>query len=111
MFVGKIMQSLRRLVCVWAVMCVLLSGLAVAAVAAGPYHGNVQSRIYHNSSCRYYFVNGARRCLRQPRPRGLPDTGPAEFAAADRADFPASPGVPNDAAVNCDLWSWAFSSP
>ena len=94
MFVGKIMQSLRRLVCVWAVMCVLLSGLAVAAVAAVTTS-----------------VNGARRCLRQPRPRGLPDTGPAEFAAADRADFPASPGVPNDAAVNCDLWSWAFSSP
>lgn len=45
-------------------------------------------------------VNGARRCLRQPGPRGLPDTGPAEFAAADWADFPASPGVPNDAAVN-----------
>lgn len=53
------MRNLRRLVCVWAVMCVLLSGLAVAAVAAGPYHGNVQSRIYHNSSCRYYFC---KRC-------------------------------------------------
>ena len=59
MFVGKIMQSLRRVVCVWAVMCVLVSGLAVAAVAAGPYHGNLQSRIYHNSSCRYYFC---KRC-------------------------------------------------
>lgn len=109
MFVGKIMQSLRRLVCVWAVMCVLLSGLAVAAVAAGPYHGNVQSRIYHNSSCRYYFC---KRCTAVfATAQAARAAGPAEFAAADRADFPASPGVPNDAAVNCDLWSWAFSSP
>ena len=60
MFVGKIMQSLRRLVCVWAVMCVLLSGLAVAAVAAGPYHGNVQSRIYHNLSLIHIWLRRSR---------------------------------------------------
>lgn len=56
---GEVMRSLRRLVCVWAVICVLSSGFGVAALAAGPYHGNAQSRIYHNSSCRYYFC---KRC-------------------------------------------------
>lgn len=47
------------------------------------------------------FVNGARRCLRRSRPRRRPDTGPVRFAAADRADFPAS-------ARHSERW--AFSS-
>lgn len=34
---------------------VLVLGMTCAALAAGEVHGNVKSRIYHNSSCRYYF--------------------------------------------------------
>ena len=32
----------------------LMLGLACAVMAAGELHGNAKSRIYHNSSCRYY---------------------------------------------------------
>ena len=53
------MRRLRKCVCVWISMVILLSGFAALAFAAGPYHGNVQSRIYHNSSCRYY---ACKRC-------------------------------------------------
>ena len=35
--------------------CLLLVlGMACAVMAAGELHGNTKSRIYHNSSCRYY---------------------------------------------------------
>ncbi len=32
----------------------LMLGMAYAVMAAGELHGNAKSRIYHNSSCRYY---------------------------------------------------------
>lgn len=32
----------------------LVLGMACAVMAAGELHGNAKSRIYHNSSCRYY---------------------------------------------------------
>lgn len=48
------MRNLRNYFCAWLALVVLFSGLAAAALAAGPYHGNMRSRIYHNSNCRYY---------------------------------------------------------
>lgn len=32
----------------------LMLGMTCAVMAAGELHGNAKSRIYHNSSCRYY---------------------------------------------------------
>ncbi|EPR42781.1 Ada metal-binding domain-containing protein [Desulfovibrio sp. X2] len=36
----------------WALVLALC--LRAVAAAAGPYHGNVKSRIFHAPSCRYY---------------------------------------------------------
>lgn len=47
------MRSFRQRIAA-AALFVLLTGMAVVASAVGEYHGNARSRIYHNSSCRYY---------------------------------------------------------
>ena len=53
------MRNLRRLVCMWTVKFACCCPVYMVAVAAGPYHGNVQSGFISSSSCRYYFL---KRC-------------------------------------------------
>ena len=45
----------RRTLRVWIIVWVLLVALtATLALAAAPYHGNIKSGVFHQSSCRYY---------------------------------------------------------
>jgi hypothetical protein len=46
------MQEVRRPFL--ALLLVLAVRAATLVLAAGPYHGNVESRIFHQSTCRYY---------------------------------------------------------
>lgn len=44
---------MKHVIAAWGLYCVLMLALPVLAEAAA-LHGNPNSRIYHNSGCRYY---------------------------------------------------------
>ena len=47
---------MRQAIAVWGWCCLLVLALQALPALAGQaeLHGNPQSRIYHNSGCRYY---------------------------------------------------------